>query len=76
MFGFLKMLTECIKSADWATPRCVKQLSLAIILMYDHLEFELLLLMRNSFHAFTNINVKEGGQFSGSAKKGGGLLSW
>ena len=52
----------------------IRQLSLAIVLMYDHLDFELLLLMQNSFHAFTNINVKERGQFSGSEKGGGAVV--
>ena len=50
----------------------VEQLSLAIILMYDHLDFELLLLIRNSWHAFTNINSKEGGSCPGLQKGGGG----
>ena len=45
---------------------------MAIILMYDHLDFELLLLMRNSFYAFTNINVKKGGSCQGLQKWGGG----
>ena len=53
-----------------------KQLSLAIILMYDHLDFELLLLIRNSFHAFTNINSKEGGSCPGLQKGGRGVSGW